>query len=445
MNSFLAGGELSLVSTLRRIHSREVSAEQVTEGCLERIANCEPQLHAWVRCGREQSLATARQLDARRNAGEALQGLWGIPLGIKDLFDVVGTPTGCGFGPWESGEACREEGPLVHRLRRAGGVVLGKTITTQFACFDPPPTRNPWNLDRTPGGSSSGSAVAVATGMCLGALGSQTGGSIIRPAAYCGIAGYKPSWGWLSVEGVFPAAPSLDVPGPMARCVHDLWILEGVLSQAETSEVLGRLFAQGRRPERMGRLRGRFAQVASSDCWEVFEKTLGRLAQASLAVADCPLPAGFDTVLENHRSVMLTEIAAGHQERFRDLRPHYLPRMAGLIEEGSQLRGVDYVRARQHQRELSQEMDRLLETWEILACPATPGGAPGPETTGDPTFNSPFSYCGLPAVTLPMGLDAQGLPLGLQLIGRHHGDRELLLAALWCESVLGPLAPSGTR
>ncbi len=166
---------------------------------------------------------------------------------------------------------------------------------------------------------------------------------------------------------------------------------------------------------------------------------MGRLSQAGVAVAECPLPPSFDTVLENHRTVMLTEIAAEHRERYRDLRPHYLPRMAGLIEEGSQLRGVDYVVARQHQHALSQEMDRLLETWGVVACPATPGGAPGPDTTGDPTFNSPFSYCGLPAVTLPMGLDAKGLPLGLQLIGRRNGDRELLLAALWCETVLGPL------
>lgn len=444
MNRFLASSDFRLVSTLRRVHQRTVSAEQVVDECLERIARLEPQLHAWVRWDRDQALATARELDSRRNAGESPGGLWGIPLGIKDLFDVAGTPTGCGFGPWETGDVCREDGPLVRRLRGAGGIVLGKTVTTQFACFDPPPTRNPWNLERTPGGSSSGSAVAVAAGMCLGALGSQTGGSIIRPAAFCGIAGYKPSWGRLPVEGVFPAAASLDVPGPMARSVHDLWILEGVLSQADTPEVIARLEARGTRPERVGILRGRFAEVASADCLDVFERAMSRLSRAGLATADCPLPASFDTVLENHRTVMLTEIAAGHAERFREGRMHYLPRMAALIEEGSQRRGVEYILARQHQRDFSRDMDRLLEDWEVLACPATPGGAPGPETTGDPTFNSPFSYCGLPAVTVPMGLDSDGLPLGLQLIGRRNGDRELLLAALWCEAVLGPVDSSRT-
>ncbi len=440
MNPFLAGPQFRLVSSVRRIHDQGIPAEQVIDECLERIARLDSELHAWVGWDRNNSLTAARELDMRRKAGEAPGVLWGIPLGIKDLFDVAGMPTGCGFGPWETGEPSRDDGPLVQRLRRAGGVVLGKTVTTQFACFDPPPTRNPWNLGRTPGGSSSGSAVAVAAGMCLGALGSQTGGSIIRPAAFCGIAGYKPSWGRFPVEGVFPAAPSLDVPGPMAGGVHDLWVLEGVLSEAGAPELRIRLEAEGTRPGRLGILGGRFAQVAAADCAALFEQTLSRLSRAGLFVADCPLPASFDTVLENHRTVMLTEIAAGHVQRFRDLRPHYLPRMSALIEEGSQRRGVDYVLARQHQREFSQDMDRLFEECDILACPATPGGAPGPETTGDPTFNSPFSYCGLPAVTIPMGLDSDGLPLGLQLIGRRNGDRELLLAALWCEAVLGPLA-----
>ena len=157
MNPHLASPEFRLVSTLRRIHEQGVAAEQVVDECLERIEKLDPQLHAWVRWDRDQSLAEARELDRRRTSGEAPAVLCGIPLGIKDLFDVVGTPTGCGFGPWETADACREDGPLVRRLRRAGGVVLGKTVTTQFACFDPPPTRNPWNLERTPGGSSSGS------------------------------------------------------------------------------------------------------------------------------------------------------------------------------------------------------------------------------------------------------------------------------------------------
>ena len=437
MNSTSSSHEQSLVAKLRAILTLQTTVEQVVEGCLDRIASCEPQLRAWVRWDREQSLTSARELDSRRKSGAAPGGLWGIPLGIKDLFDVVGTSTGCGFSPWESDTPCRHEGPLVHQLRRAGGVLLGKTVTTQFACFDPPPTRNPWNPDRTPGGSSSGSAAAVAVGMCLGALGSQTGGSIIRPASYCGIAGYKPSWGRLSVEGVFPAAPSLDVPGPMARTVHDLWILEGVLSREETREVHQRLEERGRPPNQLGILRGRFAHHASPDCWAVFEQALNSLSKAGVTISEAPLPPSFDAVLENHRTVMLTEIAAGHATRYREFRQNYLPRMAGLVEEGSQLRGVDYVLAREHQRQFSLEMDRLLETSGVVACPATPGGAPGPETTGDPTFNSPFSYCGLPAVTLPMGLDSDGLPLGLQLIGKRNGDRELLLAALWCETVLG--------
>ena len=442
MNTPLAQSDRTLVEVLRKTVSGRRSAQDVISECLNRIEQLEPHLQAWVHLDSEQALATACELDSRIQRGEPCGGLWGVPMGIKDLYDVAGSPTGCGFAPWEAGLPCTQDGPLIERIRRAGGILLGKTVTTQFACFDPPATRNPWNRSRTPGGSSSGSAVGVASGMCFAAMGSQTGGSIIRPASFCGIAGYKPSWGRFPVTGLFPASPSLDVPGPMARCVHDLWVLEGVLSGVNDREVLSRLESVGRPLGRLGILKGRFERVASPDCWTVFEKTVDRLSTTGVDVFECSLPGLFDTVVENHRTVMITEISAGHENRLHQSPGEYRPRMAGLVREGSAIRGVDYIRAREHQHALSSEMDRLLETAGVVACPSTPGGAPGSDTTGDPTFNSPFSYCGLPAVTLPMGLDSDGLPLGLQLIAARGNDRELLQAALWCERQLGQVLPN---
>ena len=441
MTPLVASPEQTLVAVLRQMVSGKRSAEAVISDSLARIEQVEPRLKAWVHLDRELALAAAREWDSRFQKGEPPAGLQGIPLGIKDLFDVAGSPTGCGFAPWECSSPCPQDGPLVAHLRRAGGILLGKTVTTQFACFDPPETVNPWNPSRTPGGSSSGSAAAVASGMCLAALGSQTGGSIIRPASFCGIAGYKPSWGRFPVMGVFPAAPSLDVPGPMARCVHDLWLLEGVLSGADNRDTLSRLEDEGRPLTRLGILRGRFERVAAPDCWMVFEQTVERMSQSGVAVSDCPLPVLFETVVENHRTVMITEISANHECRLQQSPGDYLPRMAGLVREGCAVRGVDYVRAKEHQRALSADMERMLADGRVVACPATPGGAPGIDTTGDPTFNSPFSYCGLPAVTLPMGLDSGGLPLGLQLVAGRGKDRDLLQAALWCERLLGRVLP----
>ncbi len=209
----------------------ELSCEELLERCLGRIDAWESQIHAWVSVDREGARRQARECDARlarhRSEGsvESLSPLFGVPIGIKDIIDIAGQVTGAGSTARMDGPPAEHDAPVVRKLREAGAIILGKTLTTQFACFDPPPTRNPWNLERTPGGSSSGSAAAVAAGMCLGAIGSQTGGSIIRPASFCGVAGCKPTFGRVSCAGVVPVAPSLDTVGPIAGCVADLAIM----------------------------------------------------------------------------------------------------------------------------------------------------------------------------------------------------------------------------
>src|SRR5437879_3125613 len=206
------------------IRQGRLSPSELLEDCLSKIDRYEPKVQAWVFVDRESARAQCDALTQELKHGQYRGPLHGVPLGIKDIFDVFDWPTAAGSQLWKQSIA-RRDATVVARLRQAGAVFLGKTVTTQYASFDPSPTRNPWNLTRTPGGSSSGSAAAVACGMCLGALGSQTGGSITRPASYCGVAGCKPTFGRVSVNGVVPLAYSMDHPGPMALCVWDLAVL----------------------------------------------------------------------------------------------------------------------------------------------------------------------------------------------------------------------------
>ena len=218
----------TIVGTARRLRAGELTCQDVLRECLDRIDQMEPAVRAWVLVDREGAEAQAKHLDEELAAGKGRGPLHGIPIGVKDIIDVKGLPTGNGLAGqrWvRPSEPAAEDAFIVARLREAGAIILGKTVSTPFAWIDPPVTRNPWNFDRTPGGSSSGSAAAVACGMCLGALGTQTGGSITRPAAFCGVAGMKPTYGQISTEGITPLAPSLDHPGPIARSVADLRLM----------------------------------------------------------------------------------------------------------------------------------------------------------------------------------------------------------------------------
>jgi aspartyl-tRNA(Asn)/glutamyl-tRNA(Gln) amidotransferase subunit A len=400
--------------------------------CLAQIDAWESKVHAWVTIDREGALARARELDHDLGEGKVRGPLHGIPLGIKDLFDVAGWPTLAG-APWLPSPPAAADAPVVARLRKAGAIILGKTVTTQFACFDPPETRNPWNLERTPGGSSSGSAAAVAAGMCLAATGSQTGGSITRPASFCGVAGCKPTFGLIPLEGVYPLAASLDHPGPIARSVGDLALLLEVM--AEQSVACPTPYV----PPRLGRLRGMFAERAEPASLAVFEDSLGRLVRAGATVSDATLPDKFGNVLDCHRVLMTVELAALHEPILLKHRRDYLPCVRGLIEEGLEVPATRYARTKQHQAQLCRDMAEAFRGVDALACPATIGPAPTWETTGSPAFNSCWSYTGLPVVSFPIGLSPDGLPLAMQLVGRAHDEATLFAVAEWCERQLSPL------
>lgn len=441
------GSTDTIFTAALEIESRRRTCFEVVERCLSQIDLWEPRVRAWVSIDRAGALEAARERDRELARGQRRGPLHGIPVGVKDIIDIAGLPTSAG-SELRSREVAVEDAFLVARLKAAGAIILGKTVTTQFACFDPPVTRNPWNVDRTPGGSSSGSAAAVAAGMCLGAIGSQTGGSITRPASFCGVAGCKPTFGRVSVRGVLPLAPSMDHPGPLARTVRDLAILLDAFAGPDPLDLLcspeepPSLCAALDRPldaPRFGRLGGMFDEMAEPAARSAVDAALAALASAGARVAPAPLPARFNDVLRQHKIVMAAETASFHERRIAEHPHDYLPHIRALIEEGLSISATEYVRSREHQRQLARDMAQSFAQADVLVCPSTVGPAPDVSSTGNPAFNAPWSYTGLPTITLPISLAPAGLPLGLQLIARHFDEATLFRAAAWCEAQLAKM------
>lgn len=420
-----------LVGELRR-GVRKPTA--LVDDCLAQIERLDPKLRAWASVNGTAARREAERLE--RRGPQPQQALWGVPVGIKDIIDVAGFPTGCG-SPLASDRPAATDAPIVDRLRVAGAIVLGKTVTTEWACFDPPPTRNPWNLDRTPGGSSSGSAAAVAAEMVPFALGTQTGGSILRPAAFCGIAGLKPGHGALSMQGIAPVSASLDHVGPLARSAADLrWIWNALESE---TYLLDEYWSDEEdddenSPAMLAVVEDAFLAAMSPEVRSAFEKSLG-LLQRSFDLETYTLPQPMETLHAHHRRIMAVEAAAVHRQAFAATPQKFGPQVRGLIEEGLQVTAVDYLVSREHQQRQTNEVLQQWPDGAVLIMPATLTVAPELSTTGDARFNSPWSYLGLPAATIPCGLSPAGLPIGLQLVGLD--ERELLSAAVTCERLLG--------
>jgi aspartyl-tRNA(Asn)/glutamyl-tRNA(Gln) amidotransferase subunit A len=432
----------TILESAVEIQSGRLSAQSLLEQCLARIERFEPQVRAWVMVDEAGARETARRLDDERKQGRSRGPLDGIPIGIKDIVDVAGWPTKAGSRLRENHRAERDAA-LVARLRNAGAIILGKTVTTEFASFDPPPTRNPWNLDRTPGGSSSGSAAAVAAGMCLAAIGSQTGGSITRPASYCGVAGCKPTWGRVSCTGLVPFSFHLDQPGPIARCVADLATVVRAIAVYDPSDPVcqniplrdGQTWPVGRAPK-IGLLEDYFFETASEPIRQATRIAAERLRAAGLEMQTVALPASFADAHHGQRVIMAVDAAAYHVNNFPSRRELYGPAISLVLDEGRAATAVDYSTALARQFRFRRDMDAALEGFDALLTPATNITAPGPETTGDPRFNMPWSYSGQPTVSFPCGLTEEGMPAALQLIGRSFDEPRLFAAAAWCEQVL---------
>ena len=436
----------TITEAARAMQAGRLTPVELVEHCLQQIDRHEPQVRAWVMVDRAGARAEAVRLTEELQRGQYRGPLHGIPLGVKDIFDVFDWPTAAGSKLWADSIA-RHDCDVVAHLRQAGAIFLGKTVTTAYASFDPPVTRNPWNHARTPGGSSSGSAAAVAAGMCLGALASQTGGSIARPAAYCGVCGLKPTYGRLSLHGIVPLAESMDHPGFMANSASDL----AILLQA-TADVDGRVIdgwevpgpdeyvtdidALPDMPE-AGIFRGMFTLAMEPEMRAAFDDACDRFYSAGMQLVDFPLPAAFADITARHQLVMAVEAAEFHETRFRRHPEDYPPKITSLIQEGLKASAPEYARTKEHQQALKAEiLDAFVEGVTVALTPTTAGTAPDAATTGLPVMNSPWSYLGLPTVNIPMAWSSDGLPLSLQLVAKPFEEALLLQMANWCETVL---------
>jgi aspartyl-tRNA(Asn)/glutamyl-tRNA(Gln) amidotransferase subunit A len=427
------------------LRAGRTTSRELVDACLARIDRFEDRVQAWVLVDAEGARRQAAERDAELQAGRRRGLLHGVPIGIKDIIDVAGWPTLAG-SRLRIGNVAAYDAPVVAKLRDAGAVILGKTVTTEFASFDPPPTRNPWNLARTPAGSSSGSAAAVALGMCIAAMGSQTGGSITRPAAYCGVAGCKPTYGRASLSGIVPLSFHLDHPGPIARDVTDLAIMLSAIAGYDPQDPISidipapPYTAESARetPPRLGLLTGFFAEAAAPDVQASVDEALAKLAAAGATVDRVLPPPSFADVIVNHRRIMAIDAATHHRNNFPERRAEYGPCIAALMDEGLAATVVEYAEALEHQKRFARDLELKLAGYDALVTPATTTTAPGPETTGDPRFNAPFSYAGLPSVCFPCGLSSvDQMPVGLQLIGGRWAEGPLLSVAHWCEAEIG--------
>lgn len=419
---------LGVAAARRRLAAGELSAEALMQACLDRIEARDAEVGAWQYVDRERALALARECDRTAPLGP----LHGIPVGLKDIIDTVDQPTEYG-SPIHAGHRALEDAECVLALRRAGAVVLGKTVTTEFAAFAPGRTANPRNPAHTPGGSSSGSAAAVADCQVPVALGTQTAGSVIRPASFTGVVGYKPSYGDFSCRGVHPLAASLDTLGVFARECADLPLMRAALATRTPGLTQVRTSAP-----RFGLVRTSAwdAAEAAMQCTVLASAT--RLAGAGASVVEVELPFSFDELVTAQKVIMAVEATISLAYELRVAPERISTQMRDLLAQGQSLSREAYQRACASAARARAAVAEFFETYDALLVASAPGEAPyGLAATGDPLFNRVFTLLHLPCVGLPAGTGALGLPLGVQLVGAFARDDDLIATACWAEAQLG--------
>ena len=421
--------QLSAIEAARRLAAREITAEQMAHACLARIEEREAAVGAWIHIDPDAVLAQARQLDA----GPVRGPLHGLPLGVKDLIDTADLPTAYG-SPVYAGHRPRADAACVALARAAGALVLGKTVTTEFAWFHPGKTANPRNPSHTPGGSSSGSAAAVADCMVPLAYGTQTAGSIIRPASYCGIVGYKPTHGTLPRAGIKPLSDSLDTLGTLTRTVADAALLVGAVSGRD---LLPRPLAQ---PPRIGLCRTYEWSAAQPETVAAIENAGAVLARAGAKVKEISLPQDFAKIAQAQIDIMNYEsYAALACERLQ----HYAglsDKLKQLLKNAQQCDAARYDAAQVLVESCRGRLEDVFADLDVLLAPSAPGEAPaGLGATGDPIFCRVWTVLHVPAINLPCGFGPQGLPLGVQIIGRRGDDARALAVADWAHPRLPQL------
>jgi len=427
---------LSATKAAAEIARGAISSEEYTRACLDRIAAIEPKVRAFAHLDPENALTQARERDEWRKSGRPIGPLHGVPVGIKDIIDTSDYPTECG-SPALSGRRPRNDATVVSRLRAAGAVIIGKTVTTEFAYFHPGKTRNPHDPERTPGGSSSGSAAAVAAEMVPIALGSQTNGSIIRPGAFCGVFAMKPTHGLVPRTGVLPLSRTLDHVGPFARSIEDMALALDVIAghdaeDPDTRPIAARNFRQTAAEDFP--LPPRFAFVptpvwnkADAKTHEAFEGLVEELGEACFKF---DLPDRYAAAWDAQRVIMATEMAHNLGVIVDKGGETISKAMRDLIADGRKVAATQYLAAVAATEPLRQGLNQLFEQeCTAIITPAAPGAAPKGTATGNPAFCTLWTYVGLPAITVPLMTGEGGMPVGVQLVGPSGDDARLLRTA----------------
>jgi Asp-tRNA(Asn)/Glu-tRNA(Gln) amidotransferase A subunit family amidase len=430
---------LSASEAARLIRGGAISSEQFVEACLARIREVDGDVQAWAFLDPDYTLAQARKADELRLSGQPTGPLHGVPIAIKDIVDTADMPTENGSVLY-AGRAPSRDATVVARLRAAGAVIMGKTVTTEFAYFSPGKTRNPHNPKHTPGGSSSGSAAAVAAEMVPLALGSQTNGSTIRPAAFCGVIGFKPTHGLIPRQGIFALSRTLDHVGLFARSIDDIALLAAQLVDFDERD-----------PDTRPRARIPFIEVAAEEpplppmfafvktpYWERVDEDTKEgfaelVAQLGERVEEVELLPSAVEAWNLHQTIMEAEMAANLEREWDKGRDRLSEQLRAQLERGRNVRALDYQRALSRIAPIHESFVELFEQrYDAILTPAASGAAPeGLSSTGDPVFCTLWTLCGMPAISLPLLQGANGLPIGVQLVGPRNGDARLLRTARW--------------
>ena len=430
---------VAAVEAARMIREGVVTSVQLVEACLARVREVDAAVQAWAFLDPEHALAQARAADELRMSGQPTGPLHGVPVGLKDIIDTADMPTENG-SVLHAGRTPSRDASVASLLRAAGAVIMGKTVTTEFATRTPGKTRNPHNPAYTPGGSSSGSAAAVAAGMVPLALGSQTTGSTIRPASYCGVYGFKPTHGLIPRHGMFQLSRTLDHVGLFARAIEDVALLLETLAAYDDRDGDSRPRArvpyrdvaavEPPLPPMFGFVKTSLWDRVDADAREAFGELVASLGDR---VEEVVLAVPTDEVLELQRAIGGAEIAINLRREWDKGREKLSPALQARIEHGRQVRAVDYLVALSQIPQLNDSLTELFEQrYDAILTPAAFGTAPaGLESTGDPAFCALWTLCGVPALSVPLMQGANDLPLGVQLVGARHRDGQLLRTARW--------------
>jgi len=434
---------LSALEAAAGIAAGEFSSQDLVSACLERIAEMDEQIEAWTHFDADYAHAQAKAADEYRQSGLPIGPLFGLPVAVKDIFDTADMPTECGT-PVYTGRTPSADSTVVALLRQAGAIIMGKSVTTELAMYSPGKTRNPHDPERTPGGSSSGSAAAVASGMVPLAIGSQTAGSMIRPASFCGTVGFKPTHGRISRHGALMLSRTLDTVGVFGRTVEDVALIGdalshfdaadpdmeptaplGLLQNASTEPPVEPIFAFVKSP---------VWEKASADVQSGFEELTEALGDKCDEVE---LPEPFHHGIDLHRTIMLADIAKNIGPLYDKDATQLSEPLRNMVEEGRTIKAVDYASAIELRETLNAGLDQIFSRYDAIVTPAATGEAPKTlDYTGNPIFCSLWTYCGVPAVSLPLLTGTDDMPIGVQLVGQRGHDGRLLRTARWLTNAI---------